>query len=91
MNDAFQALSNATRREILRLLRERDMSAGEIASHFEMSKPSISHHLGVLKGANLVEAERSGQEIIYSLNVTVMHELMANLLEMLGANNEQDG
>jgi DNA-binding transcriptional ArsR family regulator len=61
-----------TRREILRLLRERDMNAGEIASHFEMSKPSISHHLGVLKQAN-------------------MQDLMARLLRMLGANNEQDG
>ena len=90
MNEAFQALSNGTRREILQRLRERDMNAGEIASFFDMSKPSISHHLNVLKAADLVTAERHGQEIIYSLNVTVVQDLMAAVLDLLGANNDPD-
>ena len=75
-NDAFKALSDPTRRRILELLSERDMSAGEIADCFDMAKPSVSHHLSVLKGAGLVIDERQGQSIIYSLNMTVFQDLM---------------
>lgn len=75
-NDAFKALSDPTRRRILELLSERDMSAGEIADCFDMAKPSVSHHLSVLKGAGLVIDERKGQNIIYSLNMTVFQDLM---------------
>jgi DNA-binding transcriptional ArsR family regulator len=88
MQKAFQALADGTRREILRLLRERDMSAGEIASHFAMSKPSVSHHLGVLKHAELVVAERRGQELIYSLNTTVVQEFLGGLLTLLGEDED---
>ncbi|MCB0077762.1 MAG: winged helix-turn-helix transcriptional regulator [Anaerolineales bacterium] len=89
MNLAFKALSDGTRRDILRLLQSGDLNAGEIASHFEMSKPSISHHLNVLKQAKLVQAERQGQEIIYSLNATVMQEFLSAFLELFGVNDDE--
>jgi len=72
----FKALADPTRREILKLLRERDMTAGEIADHFAISKPSISHHLNILKQARLILDERKGQFIYYSLNTTVFQEII---------------
>lgn len=75
MNLLFKALNDATRREILTLLKEGDKTAGEIADHFNISKPSISHHLDLLKQAGLVEAEKHGQFILYSLNTTVVDEI----------------
>ncbi len=88
MNDAFKALADSTRREILSLLRQRDLTAGEIAAHFEISKPSISHHLNVLKQAQLVLVERSGQELIYSLNTTVLQEFLSDALAFFGVNQD---
>lgn len=76
INLAFKALSDPTRRKILDLLRDRDLTAGDIADHFQMTKPSISHHLSLLKSADLVWDERQGQHIVYSLNTTVFQELM---------------
>lgn len=73
---AFKALADPTRRRILELLRAGDLTAGELAEHFDMTKPSISHHLSTLKAAGLVDAERDGQSIVYSLNTTVMQDLM---------------
>lgn len=84
LNLVFKALSDPTRREILKLLRRRDMTAGEIAEHFSITKPSISHHLGVLKQANLVLDERRGQNIVYSLNTTVFQDAVAWILDVLG-------
>ena len=72
MNDLFKALNDPTRREILEMLKEKDMTAGEIADHFDISKPSISHHLDLLKRADLVVSVRKGQFIHYSLNTTVI-------------------
>lgn len=80
MNSVFKALSDKTRREILNYLKQSDMTAGEIADKFNISKPSISHHLNILKQANLVLDERDGQNIYYSLNTTVFQELMGWLL-----------
>lgn len=77
LSDTFQALSDPTRREILRLLSARDRSAGEIAEHFAMTKPSISHHLNVLKQAGLVVDQRRGQHIIYSIDTTVFQDVIA--------------
>lgn len=77
---SLQALADPTRREIVRLLGERDMTAGEIAARFAISAPSVSHHLGVLKGAELVRAQRNGQTIVYSLNATVVQEFLQELL-----------
>lgn len=75
--EAFKALADPTRRRILELLRSGDLSAGELAEHFDMTKPSISHHLNTLKAAGLVDAERDGQSIVYSLNTSVLQDLMS--------------
>ncbi len=83
MNLLFKALNDATRRQMLDLLRASgELSAGEIAEHFEMTKPSISHHLDLLKQAGLIEAERRGQFIVYTLNTTVMDELLSWLVQL---------
>ncbi|QHT62958.1 winged helix-turn-helix transcriptional regulator [Paenibacillus lycopersici] len=84
MNEAFKALADPTRREILRLLRERNMSAGEVADHFQISKPSISHHLNLLKQAGLVLDERQGQNMIYSLHTTVVEDVIGWMFQILG-------
>ena len=80
MNDVFKALNDETRREILMLLRKKDMSAGEIAERFDISKPSISHHLEILKRADLVSSEKQGQYIIYSVNTTILDDLLEWLI-----------
>lgn len=67
MNDIWSALSDGTRREILSLLRKKDMSAGDIAEKFKISKPSVSHHLSVLKKAGLIDCKKQGTSLIYSL------------------------
>jgi ArsR family transcriptional regulator len=82
-NNIFKALSDPSRRKILHLLKERDMTAGEIAEYFDISKPSISHHLNLLKQANLVIDERQGQNIYYSLNTTVFQELLSLFLNFM--------
>jgi len=82
-NSAFKALSDPTRRKILQLLKERDLTAGEIADSFDISKPSISHHLNLLKQASLVIDERKGQNIYYSLNTTVFQELIGFFLNFI--------
>ncbi|MDF9409949.1 MAG: Transcriptional repressor SdpR [Pelotomaculum sp. PtaB.Bin013] len=79
----FKALADPTRRKILKLLRERDMTAGEIAEQFNISKPSISHHLNILKQSRLVIDERQGQYIYYSLNMTVFQEMMGWFSEIM--------
>ncbi len=81
MNIIFKALNDPTRRKILELLKEKDMTAGEIADRFQISWPSISHHLDLLKQANLVMTEKEGQYIYYSLNTTVVDEIMKWLMQ----------
>lgn len=81
MNSLFKALNDATRREILKMLKEGDLTAGEIAERFAISKPSISHHLDLLKQADLVCAVKEGQYIHYSLNTTVMDEVLKWFLQ----------
>ena len=73
-NEAFKALSDKTRRKILELLRDEDKTAGEIAEYFNITKASISHHLSILKQANLISNEREGQFIYYSLNTSIFEE-----------------
>jgi DNA-binding transcriptional ArsR family regulator len=87
--DVFKALSDPTRREILKLLRHTDLTAGAIADNFAMSKPSVSHHLSALKGVGLVHAQRRGQEIVYSLDTTVFQDVVAYLLELFGSPEEE--
>ncbi|HXR03494.1 MAG TPA: autorepressor SdpR family transcription factor [Verrucomicrobiae bacterium] len=88
MDKLFKALNDPTRRQILGLLRKNDMTAGEIASQFNISKPSISHHLDLLKQADLVLAEKSGQFVNYSLNTSVLDECLAWLLELKTKSNK---
>ena len=81
LNQLFKALNDPTRREILELLGKKDLSAGEIADQFKMSKPSISHHLDLLRQAGLVESVKQGQFIYYSLNTTVFDEVLKWMLK----------
>ncbi|WP_366923500.1 autorepressor SdpR family transcription factor [Metallumcola ferriviriculae] len=84
VNDTFKALADKSRRHIIRILHNGDMTAGEIAKEFSISKPSISHHLNILKQANLVSAEKQGQHIYYSLNTTVIQDLLGWIMDLTG-------
>lgn len=84
MGDVWKALADPTRREILMMLRKRDRSAGEIADNFNISKPSISNHLNVLKQADLVGAEKQGQNVIYSLRTSVFEDMLQLLSSLTG-------
>jgi len=81
LNETIRAVADPTRREILRLLREGDRTAGEIAERFPMTAASVSHHLNVLKEAELVQAEREGRNITYSLNETVFQQFLEELVQ----------
>lgn len=83
MNKVFKALSDETRREILKMLSNEDMSAGEISDHFTMSKPSISKHLDILREAELISSEKKGQFVIYSINTSIIQEVLGNFLNIL--------
>ena len=85
----FKALNDATRRRILDLLRESDLSAGEIAEKFDISKPSISHHLDLLKNAGLVGVERKGQQLFYSLNTTMLEDLLSWIMKLNKTNDHE--
>jgi len=89
MNEAFRALADPTRREILRLLRCGEMTAGELAEHFDMTRPSMSHHFAVLKQADLVATRRNGQQIIYMLNTTVVQDLAAVLWDLFAGKEKK--
>lgn len=90
LNIVFKALSDETRREILRMLQQSDLTAGEISDQFNMTRPSISHHLNILKQANLVQDLRKGQNIYYSLNTTVFQDVIGWFYEMLTAKTGND-
>jgi ArsR family transcriptional regulator, arsenate/arsenite/antimonite-responsive transcriptional repressor len=81
VNIVFKALNDQTRRDILELLREKDMTAGEIADQFHISFPSISHHLELLKRADLVHSQKNGQYVFYSLNTTVVDEIIKWMMQ----------
>lgn len=87
MNHLFKALNDPTRRSILELLKKKDMTAGEIADQFNISKPSISHHLDLLKQADLVVAVKEGQFVFYSINTTVMDEIVQWIMQL--SNNKK--
>lgn len=89
MDATIRALADPTRREILRLLRERDLAAGEIASRFDMTAPTVSHHLSVLKQAGLVQAERNGRSVVYSVDTTVVQEFLGELMRFFGKGGER--
>lgn len=87
--EGFKALSDPTRRRILELLRDGDKTAGELAERFDISKPSLSHHLATLRSAGLVSDERHGQNIVYSLNTTVMQDLIGWFLGFASPNQDE--
>lgn len=89
LNTLFKALGDETRREILRRLAQGDMTAGEIAAAFDLTWPTISHHLSVLKEAGLVQDEKRGQHVIYSLNTTVFQDITGWLFRILGTMTER--
>lgn len=82
LNEVFKAVADPTRREILAMLRDRPLTAGEIADRFAISKPSISHHLNQLKEADLIYGEREGTSITYHLNMTVFEEFVATVVDL---------
>jgi DNA-binding transcriptional ArsR family regulator len=88
LNEAFKSLADPTRRKILQLLRGGEMTAGELAEKFDMTKPSMSHHFSVLKQADLIGSRREGQQIYYYLNTTVVEDLLT-LIWGLFADNEK--
>ena len=88
MADAFKALSDPTRRKILELLQEKSMNAGEIADYFHITKPSISHHLNILKNSGLIIEERCGQNRVYSLDMTVFQDIMKWFMNFMGVEEE---
>jgi ArsR family transcriptional regulator len=85
LNPAFKAIADPTRREILHLLRKEEMTAGDVAAHFDMTKPTISHHFSVLKEAGLIASRREGQTIWYSLDTTVLQDVLAWTMDMARA------
>ncbi len=84
MNTVFKALADPTRRRILELLRDREMTAGDIAGHFAVSKPTLSGHFAVLRAADLIDAEKRGTTIIYRLNLSVLEEALLAFSEAVG-------
>ena len=89
MNEVFQALSDPTRREILRLLRERDMTAGEIADNFPLAASTLSGHFNVLKAAGLIVSEKVGTRVVYSLNLSVVEETLGAVMELLDVGRQK--
>lgn len=82
MNALFKALNDETRRQIVDLLKEKDRNAGEIAAQFNISKPSISHHLDLLKQADLITSEKKGQFVEYSLNTSILEDLLSWIITL---------
>ncbi|RLC37386.1 transcriptional regulator [candidate division Kazan bacterium] len=83
ITETFKALSDPTRQDILMRLRRRRMTPGKLATYFDISKPSLSHHLAILHRANLIDSERVGQKIYYSFNATVFYEIMNKFINSL--------
>lgn len=84
MNQLFEALAHPTRREILELLKRGSMGAGEIAEHFDVSKPTLSGHFAKLKEAGLVHGDKNGASITYSLNLSVLEEVLLGFMGTMG-------
>ena len=81
-NDTFKAIADPTRRQILHLLRDGEMTAGDLAGQFDMTKPSMSHHFAILKDADLIIGRRDGQTIWYALNTTVLQDIVAWVMDL---------
>jgi ArsR family transcriptional regulator, repressor of sdpIR and other operons len=85
----FRALADPNRRRILTILKKGSRSAGELAAQFPISMPSLSHHYGVLKAADLIRSERRGQQILYSLNTTVFEDVAAAIAELFHLDGDE--
>lgn len=90
MTSLFYALDNPVRREIIEMLKWNSMSAGEIASHFDISAPSVSRHLDVLKKADIIVAERRGTTLMYSLNLSVLQESLIEIIKLLHVEDKEE-
>jgi ArsR family transcriptional regulator, arsenate/arsenite/antimonite-responsive transcriptional repressor len=90
MNRVYQALAHPARRQILTLLRERDRTAGEIAEHFDLAKPTLSGHFAVLREAGLISGDRNGTSITYRLNVSLLEEALLGLLDMFDVGQKEE-
>ena len=90
INETFKALSDENRRKILDLLKNGDLTAGDIAKHFEMSKPGVSQHLSILKNAELVYAIKKGQYVYYSLNSTVFQDVLKWIIQFNSTTKGED-
>ena len=90
MNKVFKALSDPTRRRVLQLLRQRPMTAGELAEHFTVSKPTMSAHFAVLREAGLVDADKQGKTITYHLNMSVLEEALMGFAQVFGVEIKLD-
>ncbi len=87
--ETFKALSDPIRRDILFLLKDKKLSAGEIASHFELTGATISHHLKILKNAELIFEEKQKNFIYYQLNISVFEEVMLWITQITGGNENE--
>jgi ArsR family transcriptional regulator, arsenate/arsenite/antimonite-responsive transcriptional repressor len=90
MNEVFQALSDPTRREILRLLQGSDLTAGELAEQFPLAKSTLSGHFNVLKHAGLIVAEKNGTTVVYSLNVSAVEQALTAVMNLLDVGKRSD-
>jgi ArsR family transcriptional regulator, arsenate/arsenite/antimonite-responsive transcriptional repressor len=90
MNNIYKALGDPTRRRILELLRDRDMTAGELAEHFNLAKPTLSGHFAILKEADLIQADKVGTTITYHLNLSVLEESLLALVNTFGISLTQE-
>lgn len=84
MNQVFKALSDPTRRRVLQLLRERPMTAGELADHFELSRPTMSAHFAALRAADLIDADKHGTSITYRIKMSVLEDALLGFAETFG-------
>jgi DNA-binding transcriptional ArsR family regulator len=91
VNRVFKALSDPTRRRVLQLLRERPMTAGELADHFDVSKPTMSAHFHVLQEADLIEPDKTGRSIVYRLKMSVLEEALLGFAQTLGWDMKPEG
>lgn len=90
MSDVFDALAHPVRRKVLKLLRKRAMSAGDLADEFDLAKPTLSGHFAVLKAADLVTTERQGTTILYRVNMSVLEEATAALMDLAGVKGAKE-
>ncbi len=89
MNKVYKALSDPTRRKILELLRRRDLTAGELAEHFHLTKPTLSKHFSVLREADLIQGDKVGTTITYRLNVSVLEEALLALMNAFNITHKE--